>query len=79
MQQFSSKYNGTTGEAFSGSDARARHQRLSNSAIFGIQAKTLDQIVSKTQRGALNEDVPELRYGQDREPTEGKGIRNQML
>jgi hypothetical protein len=47
---------------------------MSNSAIFGIQAKTFDQIISKAQRGALNEDVRELGYGQDREPTERKGI-----
>jgi hypothetical protein len=79
MQQFSSKYNGTTGEPFSGSDVGVRHRRLSNSAIFGIQAKTFDQIISQRQRGALNEDVRELRYGQDREPTEGKGIEKQVL
>jgi hypothetical protein len=31
-------------------------------------------MVSKTQRGTLNDVVRELRYDQDREPTEGKGI-----
>jgi hypothetical protein len=68
MQQFSSKYSGTTGDPFSGSDVGVRHGRLSNSAIFGIQAKTFDQIISQMQGGALNEEVRELGHGEDREP-----------
>jgi hypothetical protein len=32
-------------------------------------------MISKTQRGSLNEVVGEFRYDQDREPTEGKGIK----
>src|SRR4030081_474555 len=74
MQQFSSKYSGTTGELFSGSDVGVRHRRLSNSAIFGIQAKTLDHIISQTQRRALHEKVRELGDGQDRDPTEVKRV-----
>jgi hypothetical protein len=31
-------------------------------------------MISKAKRGTLNDVIRELRYDQDREPTEGKGI-----
>jgi hypothetical protein len=74
MQDFSGKYNGRASECFFGSDAGVRDGRLSNAAIFGIQAKTFDQVIAQTQRGPLNEEVREFGYGEDREPTEGQGI-----
>jgi hypothetical protein len=72
MQQFFSKYSGTGGEPFSGSDVGVRHRRLANAAIFGHTGKTFDRMISQTQRGTLDEKVSELGYGQDCEPTEGR-------